>query len=55
MNEIRMRKFESIKEFASTVAGLFAGPTFLMTFLKTEGSFREQVILTVSFTNNCGV
>ncbi len=55
MQGIHMRSFNSPGEFLRTVAGLYQGPTFVKTFLALEGQFREKVILTESFTNNCGM
>ncbi len=55
MKDIEMRTFESLGEAVSTTMDLIKGSTFLMTFLKMDGKFREKVILSVSIANNCGV
>ena len=55
MHDIEMRTFTSLWDFAATLAGVFRGPTFLGTFRRMEGRFREGVILAHSITNNCGL
>ncbi len=55
MKDISMRKFTSSGEFFQTAVDMFRGPTFLGMLINVDGKFREKVILTVSFANNCGV
>ncbi|MFP4476760.1 MAG: hypothetical protein ACLFOY_14475 [Desulfatibacillaceae bacterium] len=55
MSDIRMRTYESVPEFLRILTDVFRGPTFLETFLRLDGRFREKVILEVSITNNCAM
>lgn len=49
-----MNTFSSFSDFFKRLFDLFRGPTFYMTFRRTDPKFREKVILTVSMANNCG-
>jgi hypothetical protein len=48
-----MRKFRSYGDMAAKLAGLFRGPTFLMTFLRVDSKLREKILLSVTVINNC--
>ncbi|HSV97333.1 MAG TPA: hypothetical protein VLM75_10420 [Spirochaetota bacterium] len=50
---VTMRRFKSVGDFLTRLAGLFRGPLFISTILKTDGLFREKILLTVTLANNC--
>ncbi|MGV7929909.1 MAG: hypothetical protein AB2L13_13585 [Spirochaetota bacterium] len=50
---VSMRRFRSAGDFLARFAGLFRGPSFISTLLKTNGVFREKILLTVTLANNC--
>ncbi|MCU0843953.1 MAG: hypothetical protein MUC76_03395 [Spirochaetes bacterium] len=50
---ITMRRFSSVGDFFTRLAGLFRGPLFISTLLKTNGLFREKILITVTLANNC--
>ena len=53
MSIIQERKFKSVGHFFAKFFGIFRGPTFISTFLKTPPLFREKILLAVSTTNSC--
>jgi len=53
MSEIQVRKFKSVPDFFRKFGSIFLGPSFYYTFKRLNGKLREQVLLTVSVTNNC--
>ena len=53
MTNILMRTFSSYFDLLAKGAAVFRGPTFLMTFLRVNPKFREQVLLAVTVANNC--
>ncbi len=50
---VTMRRFYSIGDFFTRFSGLFRGPSFISTLLKTDRIFREKILLTVTLANNC--
>ena len=53
MQKIKLKTFKSPLDFMGKFFGLFKGPTFIATFLKTDRKFSEQILLTVAMKNNC--
>jgi len=48
-----MRKFKSPWDGITRLIGLFSGPLFISTFMKTDRRLREKLLITVSLANNC--
>jgi len=53
MSAIQMRKFKSPWDGITRLIGLFSGPLFISTFMKTDRRLREKLLITVSLANNC--
>ncbi|GEM_PF-489318 len=53
MTRIFMRTFSSFRDLVVKGASVFRGPSFLMTFLRVDPTFREKILLAVTVANNC--
>jgi len=54
MNSIvTMRRFTSPRDFLSRLIAVFRGPSFISTLRKTDGLFREKILLAVTLATNC--
>ncbi len=50
---VTMRRFTSPGDFLSRLTTVFRGPSFISTLRKTDGLFREKILLAVTLANNC--
>lgn len=50
---VTMRRFTSPGDFLSRLITVFRGPSFISTLRKTDGLFREKILLAVTLANNC--